>query len=940
MLRLFVFGGLRLEDPGDHAASPAARRRSLALLAIVAAAGPRGVTRERLLGILWPERPEEQGRHALAQALYALRKELGGRDPFESVGPALRLDQTVIGSDAGDFLAAVDGGDWRDAVERYAGPFLAGFYLPQAPGFEEWLEGERSRFAGLHRKSLEHVAEELEREGDVRGAVHRWREVTRLDPLAAAPRLRLMRALDAAGERPGALDEARLHAEALARELGVGPDAGVAALERSLRNVPPAPASMPAPSHTRAPELAPASPPDGARVPATRPELRWRHRRRAALAVLVLTAAVLVAFLATHDRREPPVVAVGVVESHLPRDTTGIARSLGDLIATHLVQVPELRVVGRARLLEVLGDDAARPGPGVLARAARTAGADELIEGVLYDDPAGYRLDLRSTRLADGEVRAAVSATARDPVQLVESAVAALAERWQLEAPSVPLRSVTSVSLTARRFLDEGLRAYFSGDTRSAQGLFRLALEEDSTFAMAAYYLARSERSNPAPDWQRAMRLAERATDRERLLILASGALEMNDVRGLAFAETLTVRYPDDLDGIRVLGELRLTNGEFDAAGAAFDRLIALDSAGRAGEAALCHACEAAVQAIWAALAGDSLARAERLARAMASWPGGRVTSPAILATVLLRQGRTGEAVAAAREAARIEPSVSAEAVELDALLREGNLARLDSLMSLRLETTRFPETRSPVLERLSRIRREGGRPRSALPLADERIRSQSEAVRRTHAFVHLERALSLLELGRHDPRSARQAAALFDSMSAMPSYDEVRMPRHRAWMWTHVATALARAGDTAALPRLEERIARMAARSSYGRDRRLRYYVRGLLEEARGSWEAARLAYTAALWSPTENMVAPALARAALRTGRPADAVRALEAYLRGPLDASNQYVPRWEVHRLLGDAYAAAGNASRARGNYEWVRRALHNAEPEYRPILDSLP
>jgi hypothetical protein len=86
--------------------------------------------------------------------------------------------------------------------------------------------------------------------------------------------------------------------------------------------------------------------------------------------------------------------------------------------------------------------------------------------------------------------------------------------------------------------------------------------------------------------------------------------------------------------------------------------------------------------------------------------------------------------------------------------------------------------------------------------------------------------------------------------------------------------------------------------------------------------------------------MVAPALARMALATDRASDAVRVLEAYLRGPLDAANQYVPRWEVHRLLGDAYLAIGTLDRSRSHYDWVRRALREAEPEYRAMVDSLP
>ncbi|HEU4827653.1 MAG TPA: BTAD domain-containing putative transcriptional regulator, partial [Gemmatimonadales bacterium] len=395
MLRLHVFGGLRLEDAEGRAAT-AVRRRSLALLAIVAAAGHRGITRERLLGLLWPDRPEEQGRHALAQALYSLRRELGGADPFEAGGPTLRLDPSVIAADVSDFLEALDHGDRSRALGAYAGPLLAGFYLPQADEFERWVEEERARFAVLYRTALESEAEALEKSGDPGAATRRWRELTLLEPLAAAPRLRLMRALDAAGERPAAIEEARLHREALARELGVGPDAAVARLEEALRAA--APASEPA----RPPATIPPAPPPAPGAPA-RPK-REGVPRRALLPLLVLAAVVLAALLARREARRAPVVAVGVVESHLAGDSTGLARSLGDLIATHLVQVSGLRVVGRARLLEVLGDAADRPGPGVLARAARAAGADELVEGVLYRDPAGYRLDLRRTRLADGEV--------------------------------------------------------------------------------------------------------------------------------------------------------------------------------------------------------------------------------------------------------------------------------------------------------------------------------------------------------------------------------------------------------------------------------------------------------------------------------------------------------------------------------------------------------
>ena len=67
-------------EPGS-AVGAANQRKSLALLAILAAAGERNTSRDRLLALLWPEVEAEKAGHRLAQVLYSLRRELGDSDP-------------------------------------------------------------------------------------------------------------------------------------------------------------------------------------------------------------------------------------------------------------------------------------------------------------------------------------------------------------------------------------------------------------------------------------------------------------------------------------------------------------------------------------------------------------------------------------------------------------------------------------------------------------------------------------------------------------------------------------------------------------------------------------------------------------------------------------------------------------------------------------------
>ena len=157
MLRLITFGGVGLESD-DGSAPSRLRPPRLALLAVLAAAGERGVSRERIAGLLWPESDEQRASHSLRQARYALRSELD-LEVIRSEGSVLSLDSATITSDVAEFHAALAGGDRRRAVSLVRGPFLDGFYLPGASDFERWVEEERARLAEATSSALLSLAE-------------------------------------------------------------------------------------------------------------------------------------------------------------------------------------------------------------------------------------------------------------------------------------------------------------------------------------------------------------------------------------------------------------------------------------------------------------------------------------------------------------------------------------------------------------------------------------------------------------------------------------------------------------------------------------------------------------------------------------------------------------------------------------------------------------
>lgn len=222
MYRLTLLGGVSIDGMEGPVTGRAVQRHRLALLSVLAASLSPGVSRDKLVTYLWPESSAGRARHALADSIYRLNGALGG-NAVRTVGDQLRLDGAIVSSDVGAFRDAVAVGVWEDAVRIYSGPFMDGFFLPDALELERWMETTRERLECDYARALEALAEERHARGDAVGAIDAWRQRAALDRYDSRVALRLMETLAAAGNRAGALRHARAHIRLVEQEYGAQP---------------------------------------------------------------------------------------------------------------------------------------------------------------------------------------------------------------------------------------------------------------------------------------------------------------------------------------------------------------------------------------------------------------------------------------------------------------------------------------------------------------------------------------------------------------------------------------------------------------------------------------------------------------------------------------------------------------------------------------------
>jgi DNA-binding SARP family transcriptional activator len=218
--RLTLLGPVSLTGPEAPRVRRAAQQRRIALLAVLASAPDGSISRDRVLGLLWPDNDERGARHLLADSLYVLRGALGANAIVAS-SEMLRLSPDVVWADVVEFRSALAEARWADALELYRGDFLDGFNLRNAPDFDQWASAERTRLRATATRAAAALAETLERAGRLDEAIAAAECRLELAVHDEAALRELVRLHDAAGNPARARAVARGFVERLAVELGI-----------------------------------------------------------------------------------------------------------------------------------------------------------------------------------------------------------------------------------------------------------------------------------------------------------------------------------------------------------------------------------------------------------------------------------------------------------------------------------------------------------------------------------------------------------------------------------------------------------------------------------------------------------------------------------------------------------------------------------------------
>lgn len=238
MLELQTFGtvGLRSREVDASVAFPVQPKRLALLIYLALAPRRRFRRRDQIVAMLWPDSDTAHARQALNQAVRYLRRSLG-EDAIVSQGEEeLALDAAQVWCDAAEFRGLLEAKEAERALAVYKGAFLDGFFVDDAAEeWGHWVDTERTTCRIMAAEAAAACVGAAEQQGDLTAALRWARQGVTISPDDERSIARLIRLLDATGDRVGALSTYEALRQRLMNEFRATPSTETEAIISAIR---------------------------------------------------------------------------------------------------------------------------------------------------------------------------------------------------------------------------------------------------------------------------------------------------------------------------------------------------------------------------------------------------------------------------------------------------------------------------------------------------------------------------------------------------------------------------------------------------------------------------------------------------------------------------------------------------------------------------------